>query len=104
MLSLIKYDMWGLILCAESTRSALSPPLISPTNKEGPTKTEDPSSLLVQITPLLTRSLNKIKLEMEEYSIGYEILQIIRRWKALDEENTLEQLIFSLVSCESLTL
>jgi hypothetical protein len=41
---------------------------------------------------------------MEKYLIGNEKLQIIYRWKALDKENTLEQLIFSLVFCESLTL
>jgi hypothetical protein len=36
-------------------------------------------------------------------SIDYEILQIIYRWKALTEENPLEQLILKMVHWVSLT-
>jgi hypothetical protein len=39
---------------------------------------------------------------MEKWSIGNQNWQIIYRWKALDEENTLGKFIFDLVHCKSL--
>jgi hypothetical protein len=39
---------------------------------------------------------------MESWSIGYENLQTIYQRKALGEENTVEQIIFSLMHCKSL--
>jgi hypothetical protein len=59
---------------------------------------------MLRSLPVLPDFLDRSNPKMEEQSIGYGILQIIRRWKALNEENILEQLIFSLVSCESLAL
>jgi hypothetical protein len=47
-------------------------------------------------------SFNTKQSKMENTSIGYENWQIIYRWKALDEENTLGQFIFGLVHCKSL--
>jgi hypothetical protein len=41
---------------------------------------------------------------MEKNSNGDEILQTIYRWKALDEENPLKQLIFKMVNYVLLTL
>jgi hypothetical protein len=50
----------------------------------------------------LTRFSDKNSSKMEKTSIGYENWQIIYRWKALDEENTLGQFIFGLVHYKSL--
>jgi hypothetical protein len=47
---------------------------------------------------------NSIQSKMGYNSNGDENLQSLYRWKALDEENPLKQLIFKMVYCVSLAL
>jgi hypothetical protein len=97
-LSLIKHDMRALNLCAGSTQTAPFPLLLSSLTA-GPTRSS--SSLLLR-TPLLARFWQKQRLHEWKNGILNENLQIIRRWKALGEENMLVQFIFSMVYCASL--
>jgi hypothetical protein len=101
---LINHDLWGRNSCAEFTRIApLSLFILSLTL--GPTWTKiGPSPLALFFFSAKLIFFNKNKWKMVKCSNGNEKLQIIYRWKAIDEENTLEQFIFSLVHCKSLAL
>jgi hypothetical protein len=92
LLSLIKSDMWGRITCTESTRSAPSFPF-TPFTAAGSHRAEPPSSLPCCDLFLFNSIFltEKKQLKMEKGSIGYGILQMIYRWKALDEENSMKQ-------------
>jgi hypothetical protein len=104
LMSLIKHDMRALNSCAESTELYYLSLLISFADK-GPHRSENPFSFPGATSfPLPTRFSNRIKPEMEKTPIDYENWQIIYRWKALGEENTLEQFIFNLMHCASLAL
>jgi hypothetical protein len=79
----------------------LSPPF--PSLPLDPTKTEN--HLPLCCCHLLSAERDfpaKLNPKMEKHSNGDGILQIIYRWKALGEENMLEQLFSSLVYCTPL--
>jgi hypothetical protein len=103
-MSLIKPYMWGRTTRTQSIRTAHLPLSFLPLPRD-PTETEDATFFPIASYPFADSISSRKQIgKMEESSIGNEILQTIYRWKALDEENPLKQLIFKMVYCVSLAL
>jgi hypothetical protein len=58
--------------------------------------------LWCELPPCWPEFSTENKLKMEKNSNGDGILQIIYRWKALTEENSLKQLVSEMIFCASL--